>query len=426
MDTIFALASAWGKSGVAVIRISGDRAFDAVEALSGKLPLMRQASLRRLVHAGAFLDEALVLLFEKGASFTGEKSAELQIHGSIATLKAVLGALGVLPGLRLAEPGEFTRRAMENGRLDLTQVEGLIDLIDAETEAQRRQALAVMSGELGRKADEWRKEAIRAAALIEAGIDFSDEDIPDDVADEVVILLSKLKRSISAEIDGAKAAESIRAGFEVAIVGAPNVGKSTLLNALAGREAAITSELAGTTRDVIEVRMEIAGLAVTLLDTAGLRETEDQIEKIGVARAMSRAKQADLRIFLLDGKEDLPIAPFEDDIVVVGKADLGLRSGATLSGLTGQGVDDLVNQIGERLLFRVNSPSLLTNERHRQAMSRALDALDAAERVLQSGGMVEVAASEMRRGAMALEMLIGRVGVEDVLGEIFTRFCIGK
>lgn len=426
METIFALASARGKAGVAVIRVSGDRAFEAALALCGDLPTARRASLRRLSHAGVFLDEALILVFDAGASFTGEPSVEFQVHGGAATVRAVLAALGDQPGLRLAEPGEFSRRALENGCMDLTQIEGLADVIDAETEAQRRQAVAVMSGDLGRRAEAWRADVVTALALLEVTIDFSDEDVPESVFEDVLALVGKVKSAVSREVAGAGAAERIREGFEVAIVGAPNVGKSTLLNALAGREAAITSEVAGTTRDVIEVRMEIAGLPVTLLDTAGLRDAEDQIERKGIARALDRARAADLRLFLMAGDEVLPLEPQHGDLVVQGKADLRQTESGAVSGLTGQGLDDLIARIGVVLSERVAGSSLVIRERHRHALLGAIAALESAEAVLRVQGPVELAAAEIRAAAHSLEVMIGKVGVEDLLGEIFSRFCIGK
>jgi len=427
MDTIFAQASGRGKAGIAVIRLSGPRAWEAVSALCGALPEPRKAALRKLKSGGDLLDEALVLCFEAGHSFTGEQSAELHVHGAMATVAAVLRALGAFPWLRLAEPGEFTRRAMENGQLDLAQVEGLADLIEAETEAQRKQALAVLSGAVGTMVEGWRSRLIRAAALLEATIDFADEDVPEDVHPEVLQLLSLVAAEINRELGRISASERVREGFEVAIVGRPNAGKSTLLNALAGREAAITSEIAGTTRDVIEVRMDLAGLAVTLLDTAGLREAEDRIEALGVERALQRARQADLRLFLLDD-DDIPmLEPKDDDLVVHGKADLGGKGGLRVSGKTGAGVDELVQAITSRLAERAAGAGVMTRERHRDCLLRASVALDAAKMELRAGAeRLDLAAENFRTASRALESLLGRVDVESLLDEIFTSFCIGK
>lgn len=427
MDTIYALATARGRSGLAVVRISGPDAFAAGLALCGSLPAARVAGLRRLVWGGELLDEALVVSFVEGASFTGEAVVELHCHGGPAVVGAVLRALSEQPGLRLAEPGEFTRRALENGVLDLPQVEGLADLIDAETEAQRRQAVRVLSGSVGQKVDGWRRDLIRAGALLEATIDFADEDVPVDVSPEVLALIDGLMADLGREAAGVTAAERIRDGFEVAIVGAPNAGKSTLLNQLAGREAAITSEIAGTTRDVIEVRMEIAGLPVTFLDTAGLRDTEDRLERAGIERALARAEAADLRLFLTDGSP-LPLEPVGDDLVVLGKADTRSGwSGLAVSGKTGQGVSDLMARIGEILGRRVGSAGALVRERHRVAVTTAIAALaESRAEVVRPDSRVELAAEHLRQAVRALDALVGRVDVDDLLGEIFASFCIGK
>ena len=424
-DTIFALASARGKAGVAVMRVSGPQAHGALGQLCA-VPVARQAALRQLVWQGHVLDEALVLLFDEGASFTGEKIVELQVHGSLGVIKALTQAL-VQMGLRQAEAGEFTRRALENGRLDLAQVEGLADLIDAETEAQRRQALRVLSGAVGKRAEGWRKDLIRAGALVEATIDFADEDVPVDVTPEVLGLIDGLLADLRREIAGTAVAERVRDGFEVAIIGAPNAGKSTLLNALTGREAAITSEIAGTTRDVIEVRMDLDGLAVTLLDTAGLRETLDPVEQIGVGRALSRAAAADLRVFLLDHPgEVLLMTPQADDIVVQGKADLHPTDGA-VSGRTGQGLDQLVGRITAVLAEKAASAGVMTRERHRVAMIRAVEAMESARHQVEGvHGAAELVALDLRRAGRALDALVGRVDTEDLLDEIFASFCIGK
>lgn len=428
MDTIFALASAQGKAGVAVIRLSGPQAHEAASLLCGADVQGRGMSLRLLRnHQGEVLDQALVLTFAAPASFTGEDVAELQVHGSTAGVSAVLAALSLIDGLRLAEPGEFTRRAMENAKMDLAQVEGLADLIDAETEAQRRQAQALLEGALGASAERWRRNLIRAAALIEATIDFADEDVPIDVTPEVTELLKLVHRDLERESSGVVMAERIRSGFEVAIIGAPNVGKSTLLNMLAGREAAITSEYAGTTRDVIEVRMDLAGLAVTLLDTAGLRETSDVVEGKGIALAKSRADAADLRVFLAEDYDELDVAMRDGDIRVRPKKDVRADKEGAISGLTGEGTDELVQQISEVLTHRSASAGIATRERHRVAMQQALDGLEHAQKLLENGpDHYDIASEELRRAIRALESLVGRIDVENLLDEIFASFCLGK
>lgn len=430
MDTIFAPATARGKAGISVVRLSGAASHDAVQALCGTLPAIQRASLRKLEWMNVEIDEAIVILFQAGRSFTGEAMAELHLHGSVAVVAAVLRALSEQPGLRLAEAGEFTRRALENGKLDLSQVEGLADLIESETEAQRRQALRVLSGAIGERAELWRRQLIRAAALLEATIDFVDEDVPVDVMPEVTKLLSDLLGQLRQQADGVGIAERIREGFEVAIVGAPNVGKSTLLNFLAGREAAITSEHAGTTRDVIEVRMDLGGLPVMLLDTAGLRETTDDVEKIGISRALNRAASADLRVFItLDGEKLLGL-PFEaGDVIVCGKGDVAknLHGGLAVSGKTGDGVAELLGKIVAELSGRLAGSSTLINERHRAAAINAIEALEQAQVEISIGThRTELAAESMRQAIRCLDVLVGRIGVETLLDEIFSSFCIGK
>lgn len=426
MSTIYALASAQGKAGVSVIRISGENAHEAASSLCGVLPPPRRAAVRTLRFDGEILDEALVLVFKEGESFTGEASVELQVHGGRATVAAVLRALGAVPGLRLAEPGEFSRRALESGRMDLTQIEGLADLIDAETEAQRRQAVALLGGALGRRAEGWRADLVHALALLEATIDFSEEDVPEAVLESVSLLVSSVCDAMLAELKGAGAAERIRDGFEVAIVGAPNVGKSTLLNAIAGREAAIVSEFAGTTRDVIEVRLDIAGLAVTLLDTAGLREADDFVERRGIDLALARAQAADLRVFLMDGEDDLQIAPREGDLIVLSKADQRAAGVDAVSGVTGQGVDRLLARLAEQLQNRASGSSFVIRERHRLGLEDAVARLRSAMDMIAECEPTELISEEVRCAMTSVEVLIGRVGVEDLLGEIFSRFCIGK
>lgn len=426
MDTIYALASARGKAGVAVIRVSGSLAKAVASDLAGGPVMERRPSLRRLTDAdGVLIDEALVLFFEQGRSFTGEDVVEFQTHGSPAIISALLATLGRTSGLRLAEPGEFTRRALENGRLDLSQVEGLADLIEAETEAQRLQAIRVFDGALGDRAESWRKDLIRAAALLEATIDFADEDVPVDVTPEVIQLVGGVRAALLKELEGSQAAERIRDGFEVAILGAPNVGKSTLLNALAGRDAAITSSIAGTTRDVIEVRMDLKGLPVTFLDTAGLRETEDEVEALGIQRALDRAQKADLRVVLsMDGQPPQEATLSGDDLILRAKAD---ESGDGVSGLTGRGVSQLIEKVTGILELRITGASLAIRARHREALETGVASLQNALDELDRGmERAELAAEELRIAVRALEAMVGRIDVENLLDEIFASFCLGK
>ncbi|MEL6620634.1 MAG: tRNA uridine-5-carboxymethylaminomethyl(34) synthesis GTPase MnmE [Pseudomonadota bacterium] len=427
MDTIFAPATAQGRAGVSVIRISGPDAAEAATALAGDMPAPRKMGLRFLRDAGGvMLDQALVVWFPGPGSFTGEDVVEFHVHGSIAVVSAVLNALGQT-GARIAEPGEFTRRALDNDKMDLAQVEALGDLIVAETESQRQQAMGGLSGRLSEAIETWRTDLIRAAALIEATIDFADEDVPVDVTGEVRQLLDRTKLSIRAALDGFNAAERVRLGFEVAIVGAPNVGKSTLLNVLAQRDAAITSHVAGTTRDVIEVRMDLDGLAVTLLDTAGLREGQDEIETEGIARALARAEAADLRIILAEPGEVLPIELRDDDILRAPKGDVRNDKVAAISGKTGLGVQELVQDVTQTLAHKAQDAGLATHERHRQAMAAADGSLTTAMDMLRHGPeRYDIAAEEIRTAIRGLEAVIGRIDVENLLDEIFSSFCLGK
>jgi tRNA modification GTPase len=427
VDTIFALATARGKAGVAIVRVSGDRALDVAAHLGVQGLVPRKVSLRDLVVSGTVIDTGLVILFTANASFTGETVVEFQIHGSEAVVAALLTELSALPGVRLANPGEFTRRALENGVMDLTQIEALADLIDAETEAQRRQAQRVLSGEMGKRAAVWRESLIRAAALIEVTIDFADEDVPVDVTPEVRKIVEDLCDAFDSELSNSRGAERIRAGFEVAIVGAPNVGKSSLFNALVGRNAAITSPVAGTTRDVIEARLDIAGFPVTLLDTAGIRETDDEIERIGVERALERASHADLRIRLVASDGDIgSYQTGPEDLVVWTKSDLVPREGA-ISSETGEGLERLRDLMAERLRGKVSGSGLLIRERHRAAIGSALSSMVSARDLLYTSNQsLELVASDIRSAGHALDVLVGRIGVEDLLDQIFSSFCIGK
>jgi tRNA modification GTPase len=427
MDTIFALATARGRSGVAVIRISGSKAFETASQLVGALPEPGIVRLRPVRDPGGeTVDQALVLVFEAPRSFTGENVVELHVHGSVAVISKCEQLLQETEMARPADAGEFTRRALENGKMDIAQVEGLGDLLSAETEAQRVQATKLLEGRLGDQAAEWRSSLLTALALVEVMIDFSDEEVPADTSEQVIVNIDKLIGNLNSEINGSHIAERLRDGFEVAILGAPNAGKSTLLNAIAGRDVAITSNLAGTTRDVIEVRLDLDGIPVTLLDTAGLRLAVDAIEKIGVERTRQRAEQADLRVWIASDGEQPDDALFrQDDIRVLGKQDDPVPDG--ISGLTGAGVDVLLERIGKILAARMSSVGTATHMRHRLAMKDAVAALERAkDALLQKNSSPEFAAEDIRKAIRSLDSLTGRIDVEAVLGEIFSSFCIGK
>ncbi len=432
-DTIFAPATARGRSAVAVVRISGPRTEAALNALGARDLTARRASVRILhdPRSGEALDEALALRFEVGASFTGESSAELHLHGGAAVMAAVLDALSAMPGLRLAEPGDFARRAVEAGRFGLVEAEAIADLVDAETEAQRRLALRAKRGELGSAAERWRQDLVRARALVEAVLDFADEEVPEDVTPEVASLLAGVAASIAKMLEGAGAAERLREGFEVAVLGAPNSGKSSLLNALAKRDVAITSAVAGTTRDVIEVRMDLRGLPVTMLDTAGIRETSDPVEAEGVARAWSRGETADLRLWLMaPGGEPPPddlMGP--QDLVLASKADLGsaLEGALGVSAISGVGIEALIDRVAALLERRAAGASAAMRVRHRLALETAAARIAVAEGWLRTGDDgLDLAAEELRAATGALSALLGRVDPEDVLDDVFASFCLGK
>ncbi|MDO5631904.1 MAG: tRNA uridine-5-carboxymethylaminomethyl(34) synthesis GTPase MnmE [Paracoccus sp. (in: a-proteobacteria)] len=417
MDTIFAETTPAGRGGVSILRISGPDARKAAEVLAGSLPEPRRAELRVLRDDGDVLDQALVIRFDAGASFTGEDVAELHLHGAPVVVRRVEAAL-LRQGLRRAEAGEFTRRAFLNGRIDLAAAEGLADLLEAETESQRRQAMLAAGGALGAKTEGWRQLLIRAGALVEVSVDFADEDVPDVVPSEVFDLLDKLRDSIAAEVSGFPAAERLRQGFEVAIVGPPNAGKSSLLNRIARREVALVSDLAGTTRDIIELRLDLRGLAVTLLDTAGLRETDDRVEAMGVNRARERAAAADLRIHLSEAGEPDQELYHDGDLVVRSKADLG---GVGISAQTGQGIAELLDDLHRILSDRVAGAGLASHARQAEALIEAMAALHDLRDLPP-----EMLAEAIRQVSLSLDRLVGRIGAEDYLDIIFSSFCIGK
>ncbi len=446
-ETIFAPSSGPGRAAVAVIRLSGPACASVCQRLTGRPPPpARRAALRPLrdPESSELLDRGLVIWFPGPASFTGEDVLELQVHGSRAVLTGLLDGLAGLPGLRPAEPGEFSKRAFLNGRLDLTAAEGLADLIAAETRAQARQALRQLDGALGRLYDGWRQRLLEALARLEAEIDFAPEeaDVPASLRAEVRPRIAQLAAEMAAHLTDRRRGERLRAGLTIAVLGPPNAGKSSLVNRLAQRDVAIVTAEPGTTRDVLEVHLDLEGYPVTVLDTAGLRATVDAIEAEGVRRARNRADQADLRLLLFDGARwpaldgsTLALAD-QDALCVVNKADLvalpaalqvGERAALPLSCRTGEGFDRLLSALGDAAAERLTPAAgpAPTRSRHRAALRAALEALERFDQA-PDGAELALLAEDLRLAARALGRLTGRVGVDDILDLIFAEFCIGK
>jgi tRNA modification GTPase len=431
-DTIAALASGRPPAALAVIRLSGPAALAAVQALAGRIPPPRRLSLCQL-HAGdSLLDEALVAIFPGPTSASGEDLAEFHLHGGPAVISGVLTALTTLPGIRLAEPGEYTRRAFANGRMDLAQVEGLADLVAAETASQRDQALALAGGALGRLADQWRERCLMVLAEAEAGLDFAEDeaDVAERLDEAARHQLLALADELAALIADSSRAMRIRDGLTIAVTGPPNVGKSSLVNALSMRDAAIVTPIAGTTRDAIEVPIDLGGIAAVLIDTAGLRDTTDPIEAEGIARARARAAAADLVISVASADSPhWPSAPESPPhLRLLNKSDLAQPElppdALTVSAATGAGMGQFRDWLSTwaHTTTRPGEPALLAHARHRAAFADAesalRDAADAPEPVLR--------AESLRAAAHAFGRIAGRIGVDDVLDRIFSRFCIGK
>ncbi|MBN8544079.1 MAG: tRNA uridine-5-carboxymethylaminomethyl(34) synthesis GTPase MnmE [Alphaproteobacteria bacterium] len=431
-DTIYALATPPGKSGVAIIRISGSAAPTCLSSLGCEVPKPRMATRLTLKDGNTILDDALGIYFKAPHSFTGEDVIELHTHGSRAIIKAVLEALSKNKALRVADAGEFSKRAFLNGKLDLAQAEGLADLIDAETTAQHTQAMRQFAGQNSALFEELRQSVLHPLALLEAYIDFPDEEIPEAVLADVNTRIEALRANLRAMLDDNHIGEKIRQGIEVVILGAPNAGKSSLLNTLARRDVAIVSEVAGTTRDMIEVHLDINGYPVTLIDTAGLRETSDSIEKEGVLRAKNRAKSAELKLLLIDSitrSESHNDFVHDDDtntLIIYTKNDVGKapENALSISTKTGEGIQELIEAVKSRVLHEMgSSPSpLITRARHREALQRALDALGR----FSSDTPLELQCEELRIAAHALGKITGKIDVEDVLDVVFSTFCIGK
>ncbi|OKO84851.1 tRNA uridine-5-carboxymethylaminomethyl(34) synthesis GTPase MnmE [Bradyrhizobium sp. AS23.2] len=447
-QTIFALSSGRAPSAIAVVRVSGPQASFVLTTLAGKLPEPRLASRRLLRDPDRQpIDDAVVLWFPGPGSATGEDIAEFHVHGGRAVLAALLAAISKIPNARAAEPGEFTRRSFENGKLDLTEAEGLDDLIHADTDRQRRQALRQLQGLLGHRARDWRERIIEASALIEAGIDFSDEgDVPAELMAPAVKAIKALHDEIAEVLAAQGQAERLRDGLVVAIAGEPNVGKSTLINQLARREVAIVSPHAGTTRDVIEVQLDLDGYPVTVIDTAGIRETDDPVEQEGVRRARARAEDADLVLWLVEGEQAVDpdsmrslwksgdrsglsggsVWIVRNKIDLGGAGEVGPRGEFGISASQGDGIPELVDALVKFAaeFFGTSEGAVVTRARQRDLLRRASDNLRRSLELVEEGE--ELAAEELRAAAYALGRLLGRVDVEDVLGAIFQKFCIGK
>jgi len=433
-DTIFALATPPGRGAIAILRLSGPGTDAALSALGAETLKPRLASLRMLSYDGQIIDQALVLRFPGPASYTGEVCAELHLHGGRAVVEAASQALIAL-GLRPAEPGEFTRRAFQNGRMDLAQAEAVADLIDAETQIQAAQALGQLDGALSQTYAGFRRDLLKALALVEVEIDFPDEDVPDHLAATAGPVLDGLITDLNTALADADRGRRVREGYRIVLIGETNAGKSSLFNALVSREAAIVTPIAGTTRDVLDAELIIGGYAVTLSDTAGLRDSDDPIEAEGIRRARHRATEADLRFWVRapDDTEDAALAFVQpDDLIVATKADLVVQAQPTthatisISTVTGQGLLELHDWIAARLARDLSGADFpaVTRERHRLRLTEALEAVNAGRTALAIAP--EIAADDLRRAADALARVTGAIGVEDVLGEVFSTFCIGK
>ncbi|KWV45838.1 tRNA modification GTPase MnmE [Bradyrhizobium macuxiense] len=438
-QTIFALSSGRPPSAIAIVRVSGPMAESIVSALAGKTPAPRMVTRALLQDLNRQpIDDAVALWFPGPASATGEDVAEFHVHGGRAVLAAMFGVLAAFDNVRPAEPGEFTRRALENGKLDLTEAEGLDDLIHADTDRQRRQALRQLNGLLGNRARDWRERIVAASALIEAGIDFSDEgDVPDELIAPALAKVRSLHDEIQEVLAAQGQGERLRDGLVVAIAGPPNVGKSTLINQLARREVAIVSPHAGTTRDVIEVQLDLDGYPVTVIDTAGIRETDDPVEQEGVRRARARAAEADLVLWLTDSADGAGVHGTTPVWLVRNKVDLdAARAGGTGGGTTqpqfrisaarGDGIPELITaMVGyAHDYFGTSEGGLISRTRQRKALEETVQSLARSMDVIGQGE--ELAAEELRNAAVSLGRLLGRVDVEDILDVIFREFCVGK
>ncbi len=435
-ETIFALASAFGRAGIAVIRISGDKAIECAAKITGIADFeprkLKNAVFKNPVN-GEVIDTGLAVFFKAPYSFTGENVIELHIHGSRAVINEISDVLSAFDGVRIAEPGEFSRRAVMNGKFDLTAAEGLIDLINSDTQAQRIYALRQKGGELKGLYDSWREVLLKKLAWIEAYIDFPEEDVPQDIMDGTVSDIKNLISLMETHLTNDKGTK-LREGFKIAIIGAPNAGKSTLLNALTKKDAAIVSSIPGTTRDVIEVYMEIAGYPVLIADTAGIRDTDEEIESEGIKRAKDNANKADLILFLFDGSKDEDIKTVvsefahKESIVIINKSDISdsdYNGAVKISAKTGDGVDALLEKIKDIVgdTMNIGEAPVLTRQRHKQALEESVISLN---RAIEYHQHMDMMAEDIRLASRALGKITGQVMVDEVLEIIFSDFCIGK
>ena len=429
--TVFALSTSSGKAAIAVIRISGPRSFEVVRKLVGSVPAPRTAVLRSLRYKDELIDRALLICFKANSSYTGEDMVEFHIHGSIAVINSLSEVLSVGFNLDVADPGEFTRRALENGCMDLSQVEGLLDLINSETKEQKNQSLRVLSGIIGNKSHSWRTTILSSLALAEVMIDFSEEDVPKSTVSDILMLVKSLIDELMCELQNSNSLELIRDGFDVTIIGKPNVGKSSLLNYLAGTEKAIVSEKSGTTRDIIELGIDLNGFRVNFFDTAGIHESTDEIEVIGIQRARVKALHSNMRVFLIsdnDILDDFGVVVKETDIIFSSKSDLGkycVHPG--ISSKSGEGVSEMLEHISKSIEKSTSYSGILINKRHKKVIKSTIRYLKLVCLELKSSEVqIEIVAENLRLAIMELDFLVGKINVEDVLGDIFSSFCIGK
>ncbi len=445
-DTIFALSTLAGKSGIAVVRLSGPKCLDALKLLGAKIKQPRHATLIKLIDPfeHEVIDQALLIYFKSPHSFTGEDVIEIQFHGSLASIDHILETLGKIVFLRMAEPGEFAKRAFLNSKLDLTQAEGLADLIDSETRLQKKIALRQLDGDLGNLYSKWRTELVSHLSKLEALIDFPEDDIPEDLINSIKVELTNLAATIKHHLADNNKGEILRRGLNIAIFGEPNVGKSSLLNALAKSDVAIVSDIAGTTRDVISVRVELAGYPVTLYDTAGIRETHDIIEKEGVARAVKTIEKSDIQLVVLDASKPALskeikalVSPGKPTFLVYNKIDLvdsidegvasplGIWAQTTvLSTKTVESVAAFLELLSSAIManYAVSSEPLLTHHRYRESLRKCLSNIENFD-IMQT---LDISAEYIRQAAVELGKITGKIDVEEILDEIFSSFCIGK